>query len=215
MPTTFSASDKQRLTADFQAMITQKIQPGFAKFDQFFRHEYIPHCRKSYGIGDLPNAKAWYAAEIQSETNLTLDPKTIHELGLSEVKRIRTEMEAIKNQVGFKGSLKAFLKSLTHDKRYFFTSAADMFAAFKDIKAKVAVKIPDYFSLIPKSDYEIVETSNPEDAAGSYNAPTENIPHGRFLVNTKKYTISADVRSDDPFIARNDPGPPFSTGATI
>jgi uncharacterized protein (DUF885 family) len=185
MPKNFSSSDHDRLEAGFRKMITEEILPGYQKFDHFFRTEYVPHCRASFGIGKLPNGKAWYNYAILKNTNLVLTPKEIHQKGLNEVRRINGELEKVKAQLGFKGSLKAFRKSLVTDPRFFFTSSQAMFQAFEKVKSDTAKKIPDYFSLIPKNDYKIVETSNPEDAAGSYHEPTDNVPYGRFIVNTK------------------------------
>jgi uncharacterized protein (DUF885 family) len=185
MPKTFSPEDQARLQAEFKTMVKTRIIPGFKKFDHYFRTEYTPHCRKSFGIGSLPNGKNWYKYEILANTNLALSPKEVHEKGLREVARIHKELEEVKQQLGFKGSYKEFLISLTHDPRYFFTSSSDMFKAFEKVKAETAAKIPNYFSLIPSHDFKIVETSNPEDAAGSYNEPTELLPYGRFVANTK------------------------------
>jgi uncharacterized protein (DUF885 family) len=185
MPKTFSAADQARLKSEFKTMVRDRILPGFKKFDHYFRTEYTPHCRKSFGLRSLPNGKEWYKYEILASTNLPLSPKEIHEKGLQEVVRIKKELWKVKEELGFKGTYKEFLISLTHDPRYFFTSSADMFAAFEKVKAETAKKVPDYFSLIPTHDFKIVETSNPEDAAGSYNEPTELLPYGRFVANTK------------------------------
>ena len=184
MPENFSSEDKQRLTEEFKKMITDRIIPGFKKFDAFFKKSYLPHCRKGYGLKGLPNDKKWYASRILSNTNLNMSAEEIHKKGLSEVTRIGKEIEIIKNKFGFKGSLKSFLKSLISDKKYVFTSAKEMFDAFEVTKAHIAAKIPSYFSKKPKTDYKLVESSNPEDAAGSYFEPTENMPIGRFIVNT-------------------------------
>jgi uncharacterized protein (DUF885 family) len=185
MPKTFPQADQDRLKSEFKSMVETRILPGFKKFDHYFRTEYTPHCRKSFGLGGLPNGANWYKYEILANTNLPLSPKEIHEKGLQEVARIHKELEKVKEELGFHGTYKEFLASLTHDPRYFFTSAADMFAAFEKVKAETAKKIPAYFSLIPTHDFKIVETSNPEDAAGSYNEPTELLPYGRFVANTK------------------------------
>lgn len=185
MPKSFSTADRQRLDAEFHKMIQEDIIPGFQKFDRFFRTKYVPHCRASFGIEKLPHGKTWYNYAILKTTNLALSPKEIHEKGLQEVSRITTELEKVKTQLGFDGSLKEFRDSLAKDPRYFFTSQKEMFDAFLKVKAEVSKKIPDYFNLIPSNDYKIVETSNPEDAAGSYHEPTDNVPYGRFVVNTK------------------------------
>ncbi len=185
MPKDFSTADRTRLAGDFRKMVSDRILPAVEKFDHFFRDEYTKSCRKDYGIGKLPNGKDMYEYEIRASTNLPLNAKQIHETGLGEVARIKAEIEKVKTQLGFKGDYKSFLKSLSTDPRYFFKSSTAMLKALEDVKGQIAHKIPAYFKLIPKSEYRIVETSNPEDAAGSYNDPTENIPYGRFVVNTK------------------------------
>ncbi|MCM0605003.1 MAG: DUF885 domain-containing protein [Xanthomonadaceae bacterium] len=185
MPESFNTSDKEQLKADFKKMIIERIIPGFKKFDHFFKKSYLPHCRKSYGLKGLPHARKWYSSRILSNTNLHLTAEEIHKTGLREVARISKGIEEIKNKFGFKGNLKAFLKSLTSDDKYVFKSAKEMFEAFELTKSLIAAKVPQYFSKKPKTDYKLVETSNPEDAAGSYFEPTENIPMGRFIVNTK------------------------------
>jgi uncharacterized protein (DUF885 family) len=184
MPKNFSEDDRKRLVFEFRQMIKDRILPGYQKFDRFYRAEYLPHCRSQFGMGKLPNGKAWYAHAILSSTSLPLTAEDVHARGLAEVTRITAEMEKVKTELGFKGSLHAFQKSLLKNPKYFFTSSDDLFKAFADVKAKVAAKIPTYFSLIPKHDFKIVASSNPEDASGSYNEPTDMIPYGRFVVNT-------------------------------
>jgi uncharacterized protein (DUF885 family) len=185
MPKSFSAADRQRLDTEFRKFVAEQILPGYQKFDRFFRTKYVPHCRASFGIGKLPHGKAWYNYAILKSTNLALSPKEIHKKGLEEVRRITGELEKVKAEIGFKGSLQEFRASLAQDPRYFFTSSKEMFEAFQKVKSDTSKQIPNYFNLIPSHDYKIVETSNPEDAAGSYNEPTDNIPYGRFVVNTK------------------------------
>jgi len=185
MPASFSPTDRKRLSDEFHAMVKSTIIPSYQKFDHFYTHAYVNHCRKGFGLSSLAEGRNWYLYEIKSNTNLDLNPEEIHKTGLREVARISSELEKIKKQKGFHGNLPAFLRSRATDPHSFFTSAKDMFAAFEKVKAQTALKIPAYFSLVPKSDFKIVETSNPEDASGSYNQPTETAPFGRFIVNTK------------------------------
>jgi uncharacterized protein (DUF885 family) len=185
MPKNFPLADRSRLTQSFRKAVAETVVPGYQKFDHYFRTDYAKHCRSGFGLKGLPNSKAWYQAEIRASTSLELDPKSIHQTGLNEVARISGEIEKIKNQRGFKGRLKDFLAYMKNEPNSFFKSRDEMFEAFNRVKIATAAKIPHYFSLIPTSDFKIVETSNPEDAAGSYNQPTETYPYGRFLVNTK------------------------------
>jgi uncharacterized protein (DUF885 family) len=185
MPKTFSAADKKRLTREFRKMVSNTILPNYRRFDQFFKNEYIKNCREGFGLSSLQNGADWYRYEIKANTNLSLLPESIHQTGLAEVARISTEIEKIKSEEGFKGSLKQFLRKKSSDKNSYFKSSKAMFDAFERVKAKTALIVPKYFSLVPKSDFKIVNTSNSEDAAGSYNQPTETAPYGRFIVNTK------------------------------
>ncbi len=185
MPSSFSGQDKARLKRDFRRMISQNILPGYQKFDTYFRNIYTPKCRKNFGMTDLPNAKAWYLHNIEKSTSLKIQPEELHQLGLKEVALIVSKIEAIKTQLGFKGTYQEFTRSLLSNDQYFFKNAKDMFAAFTKTKQMVNSKIKDYFDLIPTSEVKLVETSNPEDAAGRYYDPTDLQPYGRFIVNTK------------------------------
>ena len=185
MPKSFADAERTRLTEGFRKMVTERIAPGFNKFDLFYKKEYLPHCRKGFGWSSLPHGREWYEFEVLARTGLNMKPKAIHALGLKEVARIEADVEEIQKDLGFKGDRRAFLKSLTQDKAYFFKSAEEMIGKLNAVRSAVSAKLPEYFSLVPKTDYKIVETSNPEDAAGSYNEPTENVPYGRFIVNAK------------------------------
>ena len=185
MPETFSAEDKQRLTASFKDVVEHQIMPAYKKFDKFFKDDYSPHCRKQFGLFGLPKAEAWYKFEILQSTGLDLDPQAIHQLGLNEVQRISQELEKIKKKKSFRGSLRDFMRSQAKSSKSYFKTGPELFAAFKKVKERSAAAVKPLFSVMPKTDFEIVETSNPEDAAGSYNQPSEMSPIGRFVANTK------------------------------
>ncbi len=185
MPKEFAAADQERIKAGFKMMISDRILPSLRKFDTYFRKEYMPHCRQGYGLSDLKNGKDWYAFQILANTNLKLSAQDVHNTGLKEVERIAAEMEAIRKEIKFEGDFKAFLHSLTHDEKYYYKSASEMFQAFDKVKKEIAKKIPNYFSLTPKTDYQLAEAGNPEEASASYKVPTEMTPLGRFIINTK------------------------------
>ncbi len=194
MPKSFPKADRERLAKDYRKMVSERILPGFKKFHAFFTKEYTPRCRKGFGIGSVPRGKEWYAQAIEESTDLRLDPKELHETGLREVARIEAEMEATKRKLNSKGSLKRFQAALKRDPKYTFKSSRELFAAFEKVKAEVARKIPEYFQFIPRSDYRIVSSSNPEDAAASYHNPTENVPYGKFVVNTANLNLVPTYR---------------------
>ena len=209
MPSRISHEQKAKIEAAFREMIASRIQPGYQKFDNFFRSEYLPHCRKSFGYGAYPKGKDWYRLAIRARTNLDMDPAQIHKLGLSEVARIHGEMKKAVMQSGGHEDEILYIHKLDHDPKQIYKSAGDMFHAFELVKAQVAEKVPNYFSRIPKTDYKIVESSNPEDAAGSYASPTDSMPFGRFIVNTKKLSSVPVYRTNTLSLHETSPGHHF------
>lgn len=209
MPASFSKEEQQRLKGDFAMMIQTRILPGFEKFDKFYKNEYLPKCRKSFGLKGLPNAAKLYAYQIRSNADLELNPVAIHQTGLKEVARIRKEMQKAFNELGYTGSMKANLKKITADPKSYFTNAKDMFAAYDALRSAVNHEVEKSFSLIPKTDFKMVESENPEDAAGSYRDPTEILPIGRFIVNAKNLKSTPRWGVNTLFIHEAIPGHHF------
>jgi uncharacterized protein (DUF885 family) len=164
-------------------MIRERILPGYQRFDHYFQSDYSKHCRLGFGWSSLPQGKEWYKHMIYIGTNTQLSGDEIHQLGLKEVARIRLEMEEIKKQLRFKGSLKSFFAYMRSNPKSYFKDTTELLAAYAKVRKEIEIKIPNYFQLIPKSDYKIVESENSEDSAASYRSPTEMLPYGRFIVN--------------------------------
>lgn len=197
IPNDFPEKDKIRLASEYKKLVQEKIIPGFQKFDSFFRTDYLPNCRKDFGIANLPNGKAWYAFEIEQKTGLPLTATEVHKMGLEEVARTKAAMEQIKEKANFKGSLGEFQKYLKDDERFQFKSAPEMIQAFEQARNVVNEKVSAYFNQLPESPYKIVESANPEYATASYRGPTENLPYGRLYLNTinLKATSKIDVNT--------------------
>jgi uncharacterized protein (DUF885 family) len=209
MPSAISNADQQRLRADFSMMIRTRILPGFEKFDTFYKAEYLPKCRKSFGLKGLPDAAKLYAYQIRANSDLEMDPVAIHQTGLKEVARIRNEMQKAFTELGYKGSMKENLKRITSDPQSYFTNVKDMFAAYESLRSAVNREVEKSFSLIPKTDFKMVESENPEDAAGSYRDPTEVLPVGRFIVNSKNLKATPRWGVNTLFIHEAIPGHHF------
>lgn len=184
MPASIAADDRARITAGFRRVIADVIVPGYRKLDAFLRDEYRPHCRRTLGLGALPRGAEWYAYAIRANTDLPLAAAAVHATGLREVARIRGEMEAIRREVGFAGSLADFLRAWRRAPANRFRDADEMFEAFRGVKRELEALVPRWFNLRPRSDYEIVAASNPRAAAASYSGPTDTVPHGRLVLNT-------------------------------
>ena len=188
MPAEFPAAERERLTAAYRAAITQTLVPAYAAMRDFLRDEYLPAARDSVGMMDLPQGREWYALMVRSNTTTDLGPEAIHQFGLDEVARILGEMEAVRDQVGFKGDLKAFFAHLQTDERFYFQTPQEAVQAYRDVQAKINPLLPKLFDVFPKADYEVreVEAFRAQSAAGaSYTPPTpDGSRPGVFYLNT-------------------------------
>jgi uncharacterized protein (DUF885 family) len=115
IPAGFSDSDKTRLTEAYVKAINEKVVPMNKKMADFLKNEYLPKSRATSGWGGLPNGAEFYKLKARMATTTDKTPDEIYNIGLAEVARIRKEMEAIKDAVGFKGDLKAFFEHLRTD----------------------------------------------------------------------------------------------------
>jgi len=188
MPKGISAKDRQRLSEAYEAALTKEVLPAYTRLADFIEHDYLPAARTTVGWSDLPDGQAWYRWRIRQATTMDMPAEEIHQLGLSEVARIRAEMIGVKEQVGFKGDLDAFFQYLEEDPKFYFNSEAELLAAYRDVKRRIDALLPKLFADFPKADYEIrpVEAFRAASAAGgSYQAPSADGKRpGIFYINT-------------------------------
>ena len=196
MPDSFSADEKQQLKAQYITLILDKLVPAYQRMSDFLANNYIPHARDSVGYADLPNGKAWYEYQIKKNTTLSLSADEIHEIGLSEVARILSEMKTVKNTVGFEGDLSAFFNHLRDSDEFYYKTADELIAAYEQIKLKIDARLPKLFNIEPKAPYVVkaVETYRAQSAAGaSYAGPApDGSRPGIFYINT--YNLKAQPK---------------------
>jgi len=106
-------------------------------------------------MSDLPDGKAWYAFNVRTVTTTTLAPDQIHELGLSEVKRIRKEMDKVITQTGFKGSFAEFSKFLRADPKFYYTDADSLLQGYRDIAKRADPELARLFGKLPRLPYGV------------------------------------------------------------
>lgn len=188
LPKDFSDADKTRLTAAYRDVIANKIMPAYRELRRFTKDEYLPACRDTVSLSALPDGQAWYAYRARMSTTTDLPPAQIHDIGLKEVERIHSEMDAVIKQVGFKGSRKEFFAYVTSDKKFEFATEDALLASYRALEAKINEGVPKLFSLLPKAAVEIrpVEAFRAKSAAGGqYQPPSEDGKRpGIFYVNT-------------------------------
>jgi uncharacterized protein (DUF885 family) len=105
---------------------------------------------------DLPDGRAWYAYNARVTTTTTMTPQQIHELGLSEVKRILGEMDKVIAAVGFKGSFGEFMDFLRKDPRFFYTNADDLLRGYRDICKRADPELARLFGKLPRLPYGVL-----------------------------------------------------------
>ena len=139
-----------------KAAIEKNILPAYMRFLAFFEEEYLPASFDNVGCWQRPDGQTMYAALARKFTTTDLTAQQIHDIGQSEVARIRSEMEAIQKQVEFDGSFQEFLTYLRSDPQFFYTDPNDLLQAYKDCCQRIDPELQKLFKRIPKAAYEIV-----------------------------------------------------------
>jgi uncharacterized protein (DUF885 family) len=187
-PDAIGAADRERLTAAYAAAIRDKVTPAYVRLRDFVSDEYLPKTRGTVAWSALPDGEAWYAYYAQEHTTTTMTADEIHQLGLSEVKRILGEMDKVRQTVGFQGDLEAFFTFLETDPQFYFTKGEDLVQGYRDLKLRIDAALPKVFSVFPKADYEVreVEAFRAQSAAGAYyqQPSADGSRPGVFYVNT-------------------------------
>ena len=213
MPTSFSDAVKKDLTAKYTTAINEKLIPQYKKMTEFLKNEYLPASRSTSGIGSLSFGPALYKAYVKQWTTTEMTPEQIHELGLKEVARLTIEMEKVKNQVGFKGSLLAFFDEVRNKKELKpFHKPEEVIANFERIYTKIKPNVDKLFSLQPQSKFEIrrTEAFREKTASAEYNqGSADGTRPGVFYVpvpNVTEYNVYGD---EDLFLHEAIPGHHF------
>lgn len=202
MPDSFSAADKERLTAAYKKMILTDIAPSYRKLADFLEREYLPKATAKSGINALPGGPEMYAYDVPFWTTTSKTPDEIHATGEAEVARLRAEMERVKTETGFKGDLKAFFDYLNSDKKFMpYKTAAEVLDAFRGIQAKIEPNLPKMFGRKPQTPFEIRQTEafRAASASAEYNqgSPDGSRP-GVFyvpIVDATKFNTTSGMES--------------------
>ena len=172
LPAAFGEADKKRLTDAYINAINQQITPSFKKLGDFLQNEYLPKARTTTGISSIPDGDKYYSYLIRQQTTTNKTPDEIYNTGLTEVKRIRTEMERIKTETGFTSDLKSFFKYLQTDKKFTpYKTPKEILDAFETIHKTMQPNLEKLFGHTPKTPFEIRQTEafRAASASAEYN----------------------------------------------
>jgi uncharacterized protein (DUF885 family) len=178
----------RQLCADAEKAIRENVITSYRRIGDFFRNEYLPKTRTTAGALHLPDGENYYRERVRHYTTTDMTPDEIYLLGLQEVERIRKEMENVIREVGFKGTLQAFIAQLRNDPRFLPTTAEQLLKEASWIAKKADGKLPLLFGKLPRQPYSVEPV--PADLAPVYTggryspAPIRGKRSGQYWVNT-------------------------------
>jgi uncharacterized protein (DUF885 family) len=188
LPASLSPNDQKTLRARAREVVTTKIKPAQRELLTFMEKTYLPKARTTLGIESVSNGKAYYAFAARRYTTTKLTPDEISAIGVKEVARIRSEMEKIIAEVGFRGTFKEFQASLRTDPQFYVTTREALLEKASEISKRIDDQLPRYFGLLPRLTYGVRPV--PREIEDSYTSgrywtgsPEQGIAGG-YMVNT-------------------------------
>lgn len=201
-PKNFTAEQKDKYTVLFKDIIAKKIIPSYQKMGNFLETEYLPKARDTDGINALPKGNEIYAYYVKSWTTTGKTPEEINQIGLEQVAMLRNEMEKVKQQVGFNGTLEQFINHLKEDPKAMpYKTNKEVLDAFNAVLTKITPKLKTMFSVTPKTPFEIRQTEKFREATASAEY-IQGTPDGKRpgifyipLPDPKKFNVTSGMES--------------------
>jgi len=156
IPATVDSLQADTLRKRAEAVYRNEVVPAYERLLEFTENEYLPGARESIAARDLPDGEAWYKHNVALRTTTDLSPQQIHEIGLSEVQRIRAEMNRVIESTGFEGSFAEFLHFLRTDPQFYHNSAEDLMREYRDIAKRADPELTKLFGHLPRTPYGVI-----------------------------------------------------------
>ncbi|MCC5885196.1 MAG: DUF885 domain-containing protein [Gammaproteobacteria bacterium] len=188
LPASVPESERQRLQQAALEAVADRALPAYRHLLSFLEQDYLAEPRQSLGISEVPNGRDYYQALVHYHTTLQISPEEIHKRGLSEVQRIRAEMDAVIETTGFDGSFEAFLDYLRSDPRFYAETPEELLTAASRIAKLADDAMPAFFRKLPRLPYGIRPV--PDSMAPQYTTARywpgnlEAGEAGGYMVNT-------------------------------
>jgi uncharacterized protein (DUF885 family) len=192
-----SAEDQKRLTQQITDAINTDVFPAYKTFANFLRTEYAPQGRTTLAVTSLPDGEKRYQNDIYGRTTTHMTPDEIHQLGLREMDRIQAEMIVIAKKEGFP-DLASFRASLKTNPKYIPTSAEQILDDFRRYIAQMEPKLPELFTLLPKSPVTVEAIPAFQAAAATHyvtGTPDGKRP-GRVVVATSNFASRSLINDE-------------------
>jgi uncharacterized protein (DUF885 family) len=190
MPESIPVAEQERLREHARELIDDTIVPAYRSYSRYFNETYLPASRDSIGASELPNGAAFYEYRARSFTTTDMTPDEIHRLGLSEVRRIRNEMQLVIDELEYAGSFQEFLHFLRSDPQFYFESQQQLFDAYLAICKRIDPQLVKLFGVLPRTPYglrAIPENIAPDTTTAYYSRPAaDGSRAGFYYVNLYK-----------------------------
>ena len=187
-PETVPAASRQQLRSAYAAVIRGRLYPAYRRLRAFLAQDYLPAAREAVGLSAMKGGAGLYRRLIERETTLILDPEQVHQLGLGEVARIQREMEGVRQELGYSGTLRGFFDTIRKDPRFHPKTKQELVQGYAAVARAVDAQIPRFFSKVPRTPLAIEpypEYREKYEAGGSYNQGSEDGTRpGVFFYNT-------------------------------
>ncbi|TNF55807.1 DUF885 domain-containing protein [bacterium] len=186
----FSEEEREDMKNAVRETISSKVTPAYEKLYHYLSKKYLRHCREREGIWSLPEGVDLYRFYVKYHTTTDLSPEEIHEIGVSEVERISSEIKKIIKKTGYSGSIREFALTLKEKKDLYPKHAQEILDDYRDILSRMDRRLPDFFGKLPRATYDIKEIEEYREqaapAAYYYPPPQDFSRPGYFYVNTYK-----------------------------
>jgi len=183
-----SIDEKNQLIQEAKDLIINEINPAYEELNLFLKNEYLTKSRDSIGIGDVPGGRKHYEYLAKYFTTTNLTPDEIHQIGLDEIERIRSEMNEIIKQVNWDGDFNSFLDYLRTSPRFYYDNSEDLFNAYLIMSKTIDPLLTKIFKVFPRAPYGVIpipDESAPFTTTAYYNSPSPGRP-GYFYANLYK-----------------------------
>jgi len=188
MPDAMAEAERKSLAQSAERLIRERVQPAYRRLRDFVVGTYLPAAPVEVGVGRWPEGERIYAWAVRHYTTTDITADASHQLGLSEVARIRAEMETAKTKAGFKGTLAEYFQHLRTDPRYFFKTGDELLLHSRALAKRIDPKLVALFWTLPRAPYGVEPTPAamaPDATTGFYYAGAEDGSRaGTFWVNT-------------------------------
>ncbi|HYF03086.1 MAG TPA: DUF885 domain-containing protein, partial [Patescibacteria group bacterium] len=155
--TTLDENQKNVLRTQLRTIINRNIKPSYEKLYAFIKNEYLPKTREQDGIWSLTDGSERYKMAIRYYTTTKMSPERIFSLGLQEVDRLTKQMERVKTELGFEGTLQEFNQKLRTDSTQYFKSNGEFTTAYANVLLKMTENLRELFGRVPESSYNLEE----------------------------------------------------------